>query len=87
MVQPSASTRLTTLLCPLGLGQSDDAPDNCGNWETSGILDMTKLFDNHGCKTLLIANCQAHSLSFVHPNVDADLAEGGQVFFLCKKTN
>jgi len=63
-------------------GQVDSEPDDCGNWESSGIIDVTDLFDdNHGCQTLLLANTQAHGIKLGNE----DLVEGGQIFFLCKE--
>jgi serralysin len=42
-------------------GQTDTAPTDVGNWETSGILDVSKLF---GAKPgeLFVVDVQAHSL-------------------------
>jgi hypothetical protein len=74
-------------------GQIDILPDDCGNWETSGIIDVTDLFDKntHGCDLLLLANSQAHSVRGEFDSngdlfVDGlNLEQGGQIFFLCKK--
>jgi glycerophosphoryl diester phosphodiesterase len=70
-------------------GQVDTAADDCGNWETSGIIDVTDLFDNHGCNPLLLANAQSHSVRGENSNDlivnELNLEEGGQIFFLCKK--
>jgi len=62
-------------------GQVDSAAGDCGNWESSGIIEVTDLFDNHGCQTLLLANTQAHGIELGND----DLVEGGQIFFLCKE--
>lgn len=65
-------------------GQFDADPDDCGDWETSGIIDVTALFQPKDCSTLLLANAQSHSVSWSDPQVDDDLVQGGQLFFLCK---
>lgn len=58
-------------------GQVDTAPDDFGNWETSGVLDVGHLF-GRGDGLLFLSNVQAHSIT-LDPNV---LVEGGQLFFL-----
>jgi serralysin len=76
-------------------GQTDTAPTDIGNWETSGILDVSKLF---GAKPgeLFVFDVQAHSVrggSIISAtNVDGNgdgtktdaenLVEGGQVSLL-----
>lgn len=65
-------------------GQFDNDPGDCGDWESSGVIDVTDLFDNHGCNPLLLANTQAHSLRFDDPDLNEALDQGGQIFFLCK---
>jgi len=70
----------------LPLGQEDTDPDDCGDWETSGIIDVTSLFEPDDCSTLLLANAQSHSVRWPNdPDVQADLVQGGQIFFLCKE--
>ena len=66
-------------------GQVDISPSDCGNWESSGVIEVTHLFDDHGCNPLLLANAQAHSLRFTDPALSAALVQGGQLFFLCKQ--
>ena len=61
-------------------GQVDVAPTDLGNWETSGILDVSALF-GQAPGTLLIANTQAHSLRS-GPISSENLVEGGQLFFI-----
>ena len=64
------------------LGQTDSNPTDVGNWETSGIIDVTGLF-NAKDERLLFLNVQAHSLA--GGVVDAEnLVEGGQFLFLSK---
>jgi serralysin len=76
-------------------GQTDSAPADVGNWETSGILDVSKLFGNKPGEVFLF-DVQAHSLkggsiisaSNVDGNSDGtkteaeNLVEGGQLSFL-----
>ena len=61
-------------------GQTDEAPTDIGNWESSGILDVSKLFgEDPG--TLFMGDVQAHSLRDGIIK-EADLVQGGQIFFL-----
>jgi hypothetical protein len=61
-------------------GQTDSEPDDLGNWESSGILDVSELFDE-APGTRFIYGVQAHS---VEDGIiaDADLVQGGQLAFL-----
>ncbi|TAE59708.1 MAG: DUF839 domain-containing protein [Nostocales cyanobacterium] len=75
--------------------QTDPNPTDIGNWESSGILDVSTLFGNDPGE-LLIFDVQAHSLrdgNIVNvPGVDTDgdgtveandnLVQGGQLLFL-----
>ncbi|MEL7039571.1 MAG: calcium-binding protein, partial [Cyanobacteria bacterium J06592_8] len=72
--------------------QIDTDPDDLGDWETSGILDVSTLFGQEP-GSLLIADTQAHSLRggpIGDPEVDSDdptsddqnLVQGGQLFFI-----
>jgi secreted PhoX family phosphatase len=57
-------------------GQTDPEPDDLGNWESSGILDVSELFDEAPGKRF-IYGVEAHNLE----NgiiADADLVQGGQ---------
>jgi hypothetical protein len=67
--------------------QVDIDPDDLGDWETSGIIDVTDEFDAEG-ERLLFFNVQAHSLRF-EPYPDdpknTDLVQGGQFLFLSKE--
>ena len=61
-------------------GQTDSDPTDIGDWETSGIIDVSTLFDeNPG--DLFLFDVQAHSL---RDGVIADegLVQGGQLGFL-----
>ena len=73
------------------LANPSDATDvdagDAGEWESSGILDVSKLFGEPG-GTLFIFNVQAHGIEDqdqVNPASrinDSDLVEGGQLLFL-----
>lgn len=61
-------------------GQTDTDPTDLGDWETSGIIDVTDEFNAHD-ERLLFFNVQAHSLR--GGAVDAEnLVQGGQYLFL-----
>jgi hypothetical protein len=61
-------------------GQTDGAPLDLGNWETSGVIDVTRDFGLQG-ERLLFINVQAHSLA--GGAIDAEnLDQGGQYLFL-----
>jgi len=60
---------------------SDSKADELGAWETSGIIDVTSLFDTKPGERLLMSTVQAHSIRG-GPIADQNLAEGGQVLFL-----
>lgn len=73
-------------------GQVDTDPDDLGDWETSGILDVSTLFDQQPGELLLL-DVQAHSLRggpIGDPEVESDdptsddqnLVQGGQLGFL-----
>lgn len=66
--------------------QTDSDPDDCGDWESSGIIDVSKFFDIDDDETLLLLNVQAHSndnsVNAASPiGGDDDLSEGGQLLF------
>jgi serralysin len=76
-------------------GQTDSAPTDVGNWETSGILDVSSLFGNKPGE-VFVFDVQAHSLKggsiISASNADGNgdgtktdaenLVEGGQLSFL-----
>jgi serralysin len=76
-------------------GQTDTEPNDVGNWETSGVLDVSSLFGNKPGE-VLIFDVQAHSVRggsiITATNVDGNgdgirtdaenLVEGGQLSFL-----
>ncbi|MEA5597421.1 alkaline phosphatase PhoX [Rivularia sp. UHCC 0363] len=60
--------------------QTDSEPNDLGNWETSGILDVSELFDKQAGE-LLLFDVQAHSIE--GGEIEAqDLVQGGQIAFL-----
>ena len=62
-------------------GQTDPSPGDIGNWESSGIVDVTAFFDTAKGETLFLADVQAHSVR--DGNVaDQDLVQGGQLLLL-----
>ena len=61
-------------------GTTDSRPDTVGAWETSGILDVSELFDKDP-GTLFIFDVEAHSIRDGMIE-EKGLAEGGQLAFL-----
>ena len=60
--------------------RTDTDPLDLGDWETSGIIDVTDEFDAVG-ERLLFLNAQSHSLG--GGIIDsANLVQGGQFLFL-----
>lgn len=69
------------------IGTEDTAPDDLGNWETSGVLDVTSLFNSRF--TMLLINVQAHSMQgdlLGGSNISGELVAGGQMVLLRKLT-
>jgi len=64
-------------------GQVDTDPTDLGDWETSGIIDVTDEFDAEG-ERVLFFNVQAHSLRG-GPIDSKDLVQGGQFLFMSKE--
>lgn len=66
-----------------------DMLDEVGDWETSGVLEVTQFFPNACDGTALIATVQAHGIKeqdTVNPDsriTDGDLVEGGQLVMFC----
>jgi hypothetical protein len=63
------------------VGVVDNDPTDVGDWESSGVIDVTPLFDTEPGEVLLLANTQAHSVSG-GVITDEDLVQGGQLLFL-----
>jgi len=63
---------------------TDSLPDMIGAWESSGIIDVTELFETQAGERLLLSTIQAHS---VRDGLitQANLVEGGQLVFLSKR--
>jgi hypothetical protein len=55
-----------------------------GKWESSGILDVSQIFDTQGEGKLLLATVQDHTIKDGVIQ-EADLVEGGQLIFLHKE--
>ena len=62
-------------------GSTDGRPDVIGEWESSGILDVTHLFDSRVGERVLLATVQAHT---IRDGMIAtrELVEGGQLILL-----
>ena len=71
-------TTVATINRTTSLGQVDANPTDFGNWESSGILDVSTLFGYDAPGALFIGDIQAHSVPLGNNN----LVEGGQLFFL-----
>lgn len=66
----------------LPAGQTDSSPADIGNWESSGVLDVTEFFHRAPGEILLVADAQAHSLvgePLGGANQSLDLVQGGQL--------
>ena len=62
-------------------GSTDARPTVIGQWESSGILDVTHLFESRVGERVLLATVQAHT---IHDGIIAKhkLGEGGQLLLL-----
>jgi len=65
-------------------GTTETKPQIIGEWESSGILDVSEIFDTKIGEKLLLATVQAHTIkdSVIK---EANLVEGGQLIFLHKE--
>ena len=66
-------------------GSTDGGAGDIGNWETSGILDVTNLLPTEPGEILLIGAVQAHGIRDGLIGDNPLLDEGGQLFILSKK--
>lgn len=69
--------------------QTDPQPTDIGNWESSGVIDVSHLFPRIHTETVLLLNVEAHNLvgePLGGSNQANDLVEGGQIL-LCSSTN
>lgn len=91
-VTTSEATRILEInRAGVPLGQFDPLPNDKGNWETSGVLDVSKYLATEAGEVVLVLDVQAHSLKSDLGNglaknaaQGADLVEGGQ-FVLATK--
>lgn len=67
-------------------GSTDSRSDIIGAWESSGILDVTQLFETYPGERLFLSTIQAHS---VRDGLigETSLVEGGQLVFLSTHGN
>ena len=79
-----ALTRIAQINRTTGVpdGQTDNAIGDIGNWESSGIIDVSALFGKNPGE-LFLFNVQAHSLQDGIIK-QADLVQGGQIGFLSR---
>jgi hypothetical protein len=63
---------------PTAYGQTDSLPTDIGNWESSGVLEVSHLFGATP-GTVFLSDVQAHSLSNGTLNGSSYLVEGGQL--------
>lgn len=71
-----------SVLAPAGV--TDAGAGDLGNWESSGILDVTALFETRPGERLLIGTVQAHGLQDGPIGGGALLVQGGQLLFHSK---
>lgn len=65
-------------------GSTDSGAGDLGNWESSGILDVTDFFGTAPRERLFIANVQAHGIRDGKIGDNPVLDEGGQFLFISK---
>lgn len=83
--KPGAAERILEIdRSAVPAGQTDSNAADVGNWESSGILDVTSLFKTKRGERLLILDIQAHSLTG-GLLASAGLVEGGQLLFASKR--
>jgi hypothetical protein len=76
-----ASTRWSQIdrtSVPTVYGQTDSLPADIGNWESSGIIDVSSLY-GAGAGSYFLADVQAHSLTNGNIVGSQYLGEGGQI--------
>lgn len=66
---------------PAAYGQTDPLPSDVGNWESSGIIDVSHIYDS-APGTYFLANVQAHSLKDGNIWGANYLAESGQIVLI-----
>jgi hypothetical protein len=68
--------------------QQDPRPSDIGNWESSGVIDVTSLFHTKPGELLLLVNVQAHSLAgrpLGGAQQSSELVQGGQLLFVSNR--
>ena len=65
-------------------GSTDSGAGDLGNWETSGILDVTDFFQTKTGERLFVATVQAHGIRDGLIGDNPLLDEGGQLIFISK---
>ncbi len=70
--------RIDRTAVPVAYGQSDSAPSDIGNWESSGVIDVSSIYGAPAGSHLL-ANVQGHSLAGGNLVGSHYLSEGGQI--------
>lgn len=70
--------RIDRSAVPAVYGQSDSAPSDIGNWESSGVIDVSSLY-GAAAGSHFLANVQAHSLTNGNLVGSHYLSEGGQI--------
>jgi hypothetical protein len=63
---------------PTAYGQTDGSPTDFGNWESSGIIDVSSIYGEQG-GTLFLSDVQAHSLTNGNIGGTPYLVQGGQL--------
>ena len=63
---------------PTVYGQSDSAPTDFGNWESSGIIDVSAIYGK-AAGSMFLSDVQAHSVSNGNLGGSGYLVEGGQL--------
>lgn len=68
----------------LPVGSTDSGAGDIGNWESSGILDVTSVFGTAPGERLYILNVQAHGIRDGIIGDNPLLDEGGQLLFMSR---
>lgn len=69
----------------LPAGSTDSGAGDLGNWESSGILDVTDIFGTAPGERLYLLNIQAHGIRDGLIGGNNFLVQGGQILFASKK--
>lgn len=72
-------------IADLPAGQFDDDPSDLGDWESSGIIDVTNMLNKKDGFTYLIGNVQAHSVT--GGTITSEILEQGGQLFVMRRTN